>query len=496
MPGAHPGRDHWSIAEPLDRTSPPLPAQGSAPPPRMPPPPAPPAPPLPPPPGAVTPAPGQPPGTFLPPWSTVFGRGRRGRRASYGRHPRPDCFRGRWERSPDDRILGGVAGGISKRLGIDVTLVRIAFAVLTVFGGCGLALYLGAWLLMPLQGHDESIGTRVLKDRQGMVLALAFLPALILLYVIGNALRIGPLTSAAWPLFLCAAGGVLLWRNVDSEEREWLRRAPVRVGMESGSSRRALLLRIVVGAALLVGGVAVLAVHHRHALPLERMVAGVAVLLAGVVVLFGPWWIRIARDLMAERQARVRAEERADMAARVHDSVLQTLALIQRASDDPHRIVQLARSQERELRAWLFDGEIPGAVGAEVTTLAAAVRAIAAEVEVAHRIVVDVVVVGDCPLDDRLRGLLDAAREATVNAAKWSGASSISLFAEVERDKVSVFVRDRGKGFELDDVAPDRRGIAQSIQARMLRNGGCAVIRSALGEGTEVELTAPRDGSR
>jgi signal transduction histidine kinase len=220
------------------------------------------------------------------------------------------------------------------------------------------------------------------------------------------------------------------------------------------------------------------------------------VLLAGLVVLFGPWWIRVARDLMAERQARVRAEERADMAARVHDSVLQTLALIQRASDDPHRVVQLARGQERELRAWLFDGEIPGAVGAEVSTLAAGVRAIASEVETAHGIVVDVVAVGDCPLDDRLRALLDAAREATVNAAKWSGAPSISLFAEVERDKVSVFVRDRGKGFDLDCVAPDRRGIAQSIQARMLRHGGCAVIRSALGEGTEVELSAPLQESR
>lgn len=396
-------------------------------------------------------------------------------------------------------MLGGVAGGISTRLGIDVTIVRIAFAVTTVFGGFGCAAYLGAWLLMPLQGHDQSIGSRVVRDRQGILIALAFLPALILLFVIGNAVHVGPISSAAWPLFLCAAGGVLLWRNVDTDEREWLRRASsqvVRLGTGSRPSRRALLVRIVFGLGLLLAGIALLTVHRHHPIPLDRILAGIAVLLAGIVVLFGPWWIRLARDLMAERQARVRAEERADMATKVHDSVLQTLALIQRSADDPQRIVQLARGQERELRAWLFDREIPGALGAGVTMLAAGVRAIAAEIEEAHRVVIEVVVVGDCPLDDRLRALLDAAREATVNASKWSGASSISLFAEVESQKVSVFVRDRGKGFDLDSVASDRRGIAQSIQARMLRNGGRAVIRSAPGEGTEVELSAPRGESR
>jgi signal transduction histidine kinase len=379
-----------------------------------------------------------------------------------------------------------------------VTLVRIAFAVATVFGGFGAAVYLGAWLLMPLEDREQSIGTRVARDRQGIMLALAFLPALVLMLVIGSALHGGAVTSAAWPLFLCAAGGVLLWRNVDSEEREWLHRAAapvVRIGSGTRSSRRGFLLRVFLGAVLLLAGVALLGVHHNH-LGVDQILAGVAMLLAGAVVLFGPWWIHLARALMAERQARVRAEERADIAARVHDSVLQTLALIQRAADDPHRVVQLARGQERELRAWLFDGEIPGAVGAEVTTLAGGVRAIANEVEAGHGTVVEVVVVGDCPLDDRLRALLDAAREATVNAAKWSGVVSVSLFAEVEPEKVSVFVRDRGKGFDLDGVGADRRGIAQSIQARMLRHGGRAVVRTAPGEGTEVELSAPRGEPR
>lgn len=376
--------------------------------------------------------------------------------------------------------------------------MRIAFAVATVFGGFGAAAYLGAWLLMPLEGDSESIGTRVAKDRQGMVVALAFVPALVLLLVLGRLLRIGAVGNAAWPLYLCAAGAVLLWRNVDEDEREWLRHAAgpvIRLGSGNRTSRRWFLLRLVVGAGLALGGVAVMTLHHPR-ISVGQVLAGVVLLLAGVVVLFGPWWIRLARDNIAERQARVRAEERADMAARVHDSVLQTLALIQRSSEDPHRVVQLARGQERELRAWLFEGEIPGAVGAEVTTLAAGMRAIAAEVESSHGVVVDVVVVGDCGLDERLRALLDAAREATVNAAKWSGAPSVSLFAEVETEQVSVFVRDRGRGFDAEAVASDRRGIAHSIQARMFRHGGRAVIRSAPGDGTEVELTAPRGEGR
>lgn len=216
-----------------------------------------------------------------------------------------------------------------------------------------------------------------------------------------------------------------------------------------------------------------------------------------MVVLFGPWWLRLVRDLVSERQARQRAEDRADMAARVHDSVLQSLALIQRAADDPQKVVQLARSQERELRAWLFDGDIPTAVGDKVATIGAGVQLIATEVEDRHGVPVEVVTVGDCTLDDdRLRALLDAAREATVNAAKWSGSPTISLFAEVEPGRVSLFVRDRGRGFDPDAVAGDRHGIAESIEARMLRHGGRAELRTAMGDGTEVELVMPRSPAR
>jgi signal transduction histidine kinase len=214
--------------------------------------------------------------------------------------------------------------------------------------------------------------------------------------------------------------------------------------------------------------------------------------IAGFVIVFGPWWLSLARELVAERKARVRAEERADMAARIHDSVLQTLAMIQRSADQPQQVVHLARAQERELRSWLFEGRLPGSGGEEDATFAAAVRRIQREVEDAHGVAVDAVIVGDCPLDEELRVLLAAGREASVNAAKWSGAAVVSLFAEVEEGAASLFVRDRGKGFDPSAVAPDRRGLAESVRGRMARHGGSAVVRSAPGEGTDVELTMPR----
>ncbi len=180
------------------------------------------------------------------------------------------------------------------------------------------------------------------------------------------------------------------------------------------------------------------------------------------------------------------------MAAHVHDSVLQTLALIQRSADDPQNVVRLARSQERELRAWLFEGRAPGTIGEEATNLAEGVGLLQRQVEADHGITVQVVLVGECQLDEALRALLDAAREATVNAAKWSGADQVSLYAEVEADRVTLFVRDRGQGFDPDAVPEGRQGIAQSIRARVARFGGSAVIRSAPGEGAEVQLSMPR----
>jgi signal transduction histidine kinase len=222
-----------------------------------------------------------------------------------------------------------------------------------------------------------------------------------------------------------------------------------------------------------------------------RPLGGALLVIAAIVVVFGPWWVSLARDLMSERQARALAEERTEMAAHVHDSVLQTLALIQRSAEDPQNVVRLARAQERELRAWLFEGRAPGTVSEDATRLAEGVSLLQRHIEADHGITVQLVMVGDCALTDGLRALLDAAKEATVNAAKWSNAPQASLYAEVEPDKVTLFVRDRGQGFDPDAVPTDRQGIAQSIRARMARYGGSVIIRSTPGEGTEVALTMP-----
>jgi signal transduction histidine kinase len=291
---------------------------------------------------------------------------------------------------------------------------------------------------------------------------------------------------------ISAAGIVLIWRNAPADEQATMRRLadPV-LGLTSDAAPSRAALRVSIGGLLLAGGLFALLQGHRHP-ALLRPLGGVVLMIAAIVVVLGPWWLRIARDLVVERQARVRAEERADMAARVHDSVLQTLALIQLRADQPQQVVQLARAQERELRSWLFDGRAPGSMDGQGITLAAGVRLIQQEVEAQHGVAVEAVTVGDCELDDDLSALLAAGREATVNAVKWSGAGVVSLFAEVEPTAVSLFVRDRGRGFDPEAVPADRKGLAESIHARMARRGGAATVRSVQGEGTEVALTMPR----
>jgi len=251
-----------------------------------------------------------------------------------------------------------------------------------------------------------------------------------------------------------------------------------------------VVLRLSIAGVLLAGGVGWL-FSAQASLALLRPLGGVLLVIAAIVLALGPWWLRIARDLVLERQARVRAEERADIAARVHDSVLQTLALIQRRADDPQKVVQLARLQERELRSWLFEGRDPNDAEGDVT-FTGGVRQIQQDVEARYGVPVEAVTVGDCELDENLNALVAAAREATVNAAKWSGASVISLFAEVEPGEASIVVRDRGKGFDPEAVPADRKGLAESIHGRMTRRGGTASVTSARGEGTKITLKMPR----
>jgi signal transduction histidine kinase len=393
-------------------------------------------------------------------------------------------------RPESGRLAGGVGAGLAARLGFDPSLVRLVLVVGTVLTAGFVAIcYVLAWLVMPAEGADGNIASRAMTDRRGIGLAGGILTLTLTVWIIANVLAAGLLGSLAWPVGLCVAGIVLIWRNAPDEQATMRQLAEPLLSVTGGEGRSRTMLRVLLAGLLLLAGLVTL-VNGHHSGALLRPLGGVVLVVAGIVVAFGPWWLRIARDLVVERQARARAEERADMAARLHDSVLQTLALIQRRADDPQRVVQLARAQERELRSWLFDGRAPGSL--DVMTLADGVGLIQQEVEAQYGIAVEAVTVADCELDDDLGALLAAAREATVNAAKWSGAEVVSLFAEVEPAAVSLFVRDRGKGFDPETVPGDRKGLAESIHGRMARRGGSATVRSVPGEGTEVSLTMPR----
>jgi signal transduction histidine kinase len=277
------------------------------------------------------------------------------------------------------------------------------------------------------------------------------------------------------PAALLAGGVALVWRQV--------------VAGRAQGERPALgeLARVVIGVALLAGGAVVFLLDSGNLAELSSALVAAAVVATGLGLLVGPRLVRARAEAEAERRERIRTEERAHVAARLHDSVLQTLALIQRV-DDPRRAQSLARRQERELRGWLYGGEEPDGS----TTLANALREAADEVEEHYGVAVDLVQPSDGPLDEDLAALAAAAREAMTNAGRHAGVGEISVLARVGDDEASVFVRDRGAGFDPDTVAEDRRGVRESIVGRMARAGGRATVVSAPGEGTEVELVLPR----
>jgi signal transduction histidine kinase len=240
---------------------------------------------------------------------------------------------------------------------------------------------------------------------------------------------------------------------------------------------------VIAGGVLVAGGVASLVGVHLAFGEWLRTMLGLAAVLAGVGAIFGPSLRLLTNALVAERRERIRADERSVISSHLHDSVLQTLTLIQKRSADPAEVQSLARRQERELRQWLYDGR-----DARVGTVRGAFEDVAAEVEDRHRVTVECVVVGDRELDEHSDAVVLAAREALVNAAKFSGETRISLYAEIGADSVQAFVRDRGVGFDQAAVAPDRKGIAESIVGRMERVGGSATVRSTPDGGTEVTL--------
>jgi signal transduction histidine kinase len=290
-----------------------------------------------------------------------------------------------------------------------------------------------------------------------------------------------------WPILLGTVGLAVLWRQADEAQRErWLdtsgRIDPLRAVIGRGGV--ASYARLAAGVGLLVAALVLFAVQTGQTGVARDVLVAAALGVAGLALTVGPWLFRLAGDLSQERAARVRSQERADVAAHLHDSVLQTLALIQKHSDDGRTVAKLARAQERDLREWLY-----GDARQPETSVASALRAAAAEVEDAFSVPVEVVVVGDAPSSDQSRPLVLAAREAMVNAAKHSGADKVDVYAEMGGGTVEVFVRDRGKGFEQQQVPADRLGVRNSIIDRMQRHGGTADIRTAPGEGTEVRLS-------
>jgi signal transduction histidine kinase len=386
-------------------------------------------------------------------------------------------------RSRTNRVLLGVAGGLGERLGVDPALVRVAFAVLALAGGAGVVLYLLAWAFSVEPDTEGAVRRPVRRPspRQALALGMVVLGTLLLLRELG--LWFGD--QIVWPIALAAAGSAVIWARGDDRAR-WLPGNPI----EALFTGRVGLIRILVGGLLVFSGLGLgFANTGADVAAAGDVLLGVAVTLIGLGLIFGPWATRLANQLAEERRGRIRSEARAEMAAHLHDSVLHTLALIQRADASPE-VVGLARRQERELRAWLYRAPVP-----PEGRLRLAVEAIATRVEQRHDVPVDIVVVGDAPLDDAGRALVDACQEAAFNAARHSGAPLVSVYVEVEPDELTGFVRDEGKGFDPDQVPTDRRGIADSIRGRIRRHGGTVTIISSPGEGTEVQLRLPRSQS-
>ncbi len=403
-------------------------------------------------------------------------------------------------RDTQEPILGGVAGGLATHLGVPRMWVRAAFIIACAFGGLGVFMYAGLWLVLPADSAFEqaapgSEGATRGGRRPGRIRRLTDLgPAIVLAALgVGAVLLVGSVLGQGTLFFAIViglAGVALLWRQADEAQRErWLdstgRVDPVRVVL--GDRGWASYARIFAGLGLIVLALVLAALREGGSLEFARDVTAVALIaVLGLGVVVGPWIYRLAADLTAERAERVRSQDRADVAAHLHDSVLQTLALIQKNSHNAPLVHKLARSQERDLRAWLYSEE-----STDETTVAGALRRMAATIEDTHGISVEVVAVGDLPYSESLSAIVKAAGEAVTNAAKHAGVDRVDVYAEITDATVDVFVRDRGVGFDPDTVAEGRFGVQHSIRDRMDRHGGTSEIRSTPGEGTEVRLHLP-----
>lgn len=360
-------------------------------------------------------------------------------------------------RPQSDRVVAGVAAGLAQNLGVSALSVRIALTALTLLGGVGAMAYAGLWIFTP--ALDDAPSSRRSPLSLGLVLLALAGSAVGVLGVSGASL------SAAVPLAVVAIGAVLAWLAYDR-----------------GLNTPVGLVAVAAGAVLVIGGVVVAAVTWESGS--GSAILATALTLVGFGALVVPLVLKLWRSLSQEQAAKAVSEERAEIAARLHDSVLQTLALIQKRAGDSREVTRLARAQERELRAWLFD-----APSAAPTTCFGALEAACGEVEDLFDMRVSAVTVGeDTELTDSAKLLIQGAREAMVNAGKHAGVDVVDVYAELIAGELSIFVRDRGVGFDVEDIPADRHGIRDSIRARVEGSGGRVRISSTPGEGTEVEL--------
>jgi signal transduction histidine kinase len=401
----------------------------------------------------------------------------------------------------EERAVAGVAAGLAEHLRLPIVVVRIVFVGLLLANGLGALLYIAFWAFLPVKPADPNATTR---PRRASALQRLGLGALALGVVIlqTQASPVDLNSTLVALVTVVALGAGIIWHQADPQRRRRSAAAvaarPAAVGAEVEepvNDRRWLFVRVFGGGLLvIVGIIGILGVFAPSTETLSPRVTGMLyalVALSGLGLALAPVFWRIFGQLREERVARIREQERAEVAAVVHDQVLHTLALIQRNASDSTSVVRLARGQERTLRSWLYKP-----TGSPNERFAAALEQVAAEVEDTYGIGVETVVVGDAEHDDRVAALVAATREALVNAGRHAKVATVSLYAEAEDEQLTVFVRDRGAGFELSQVDEDRHGVRGSIIGRMQRHGGVAEVRSAPGEGTEVQLTMPRPVGR
>lgn len=391
-------------------------------------------------------------------------------------------------RPADRRLVGGVATGLADHFGVGVLYVRLALVVATWFNGTGVIVYLLLWRFLPLRQPELTPGLEA-ATRQGLrtnpnrtgtteilqTLAIGALGLGVLLFL--QATGRGISDGLVGPALVAVIGLSVIWRQFDDVAwRRWMRQ----------TSGMGFAIRIAAGGVLIALAAIYFLTQERGWGAMVDLASALGVAVIGLALILGPWITKLLGDLTEERRALVRSQERADVAAHLHDSVLQTLALLQKNAGDQAAVATLARRQERELRAWLYGTDEQAG-----DSLVGALRASAADVEDAHRVPVEVIAVGDAALDPDVGAIAKAAREAMINAAKHAKVDRIDVYAEVTGDTVHVFIRDRGVGFKVDKIAEDRMGVRGSIIDRVERHGGTATIRSKRGEGTEVALTVP-----